>query len=76
MYAERIEGEVKIGNMPRGMLKVMSTLMKPFQPGMSQIMKYAYLEDVHGSPFDMGPTLEKYPVELTSIEQFVDKQFM
>ena len=76
MYAERIEGEVKIGNMPRAMLKVMSTLMKPFQPGMSQIMKYAYLEDVHGSPFDMGPTLEKYPVELTPIEQFVDKQFM
>jgi hypothetical protein len=37
MYAQRIDGEVKIGNMPRGMLKVMSTLMKPFQPGMSQI---------------------------------------
>ena len=76
MYAERIDGEVKIGNMPRGMIRVMSTLMKPFQPGMSQIMMYAYLEDVNGSPFDMGPTLEKYPVELTSIEQFIDKQFM
>jgi hypothetical protein len=76
MYAERIDGEVKIGNMPRGMLKVMSTLMKPFQPGMSQIMMYAYLEDIHGSPFEVGPTLEKYPVELTTIEQFVDKQFM
>jgi uncharacterized protein YbjT (DUF2867 family) len=76
MYAERIDGEVKIGNMPRAMLKVMSTLMKPFQPGMSQIMMYAYLEDIHGSPFDMGPTLAKYPIELTPIEQFVDKQFM
>jgi hypothetical protein len=39
-------------------------------------MMYAYLEDIHGSPFDMGPTLAKYPIELTPIEQFVDKQFM
>ena len=76
MYAERIDGKVKIGNMPRGMIRIMSTLMKPFQPGMSQIMMYAYLEDVHGSAFDMGPTLEKYPVELTTIEQFVEKQFV
>jgi len=76
MYAERIDSEVKIGNIPRGMLKVMSTLMKPFHPGMSQTMKFAYMEDVQGSPFDPSPTLEKYPVELTPIEQFVDKQFM
>jgi len=76
MYAEHIDGEVKIGNMPRGMIKVMSTLMKPFQPGMSQIMLYTYLEDIHGSPFDMGPTLEKYPVELTPIEQFIEQQFV
>lgn len=75
LYAERIDGEVKIGNMPRGMLKVMSVLMKPFQPGLSQIMGYAYLEDIHGSPFDPGPTLKKYPVELTPIEQFIEQQF-
>lgn len=75
LYAEHIDDDVKIGNMPRGMLKVMSVLMKPFQPGMSQIMRYAYLEDIHGSPFDMAPTLEKYPLALTTLEQFVQAHF-
>jgi hypothetical protein len=56
------------------MLRAMSVMMRPFQPGMSQIMRYSALEDVHGSPFDPTPTLEKYPVELTTLETFVKEK--
>ncbi len=74
LYARGIDGDVKIGHMPRFMLRTMSTLMRPFQPGMSQIMRYALLDDVEGSPFDPTPTLEKYPVELMELEDFVQQQ--
>ena len=60
--------------MPRFMVRAMSTLMRPFQPGMSQIMRYAVLEDIHGSPFDPTPTLGKYPVKLATLEEFVQDQ--
>ncbi len=48
-----------------------SILRPPFQPGMSRIERYALLKDSHDSSCDPTPIIEKYPVELMELQDFV-----
>jgi hypothetical protein len=49
----------------------MSRLLRPVHPGLSQIMALSLYVDVHGEFFDVRPTLRQYPIELTSLEEWV-----
>jgi uncharacterized protein YbjT (DUF2867 family) len=71
LYAQAIGNEVKIGNVPRPVVRILSAVMRLFQPGLSQVMGRALHEDSHDNSFDPAPTLQKYPLELTSLETFV-----
>ena len=74
LYAEAIGSEVKIGNVPRPIVRILSAVMWPFQPGLSQVMGWALHQDSHDNSFDPGPTLQKYPLELMPLETFVVEQ--
>jgi hypothetical protein len=43
------------------MLKVMYRLMRPFHPGLSQIMQFSIYADTTDNSFDPGPMLAAYP---------------
>jgi hypothetical protein len=43
------------------MLKVMYRIMRPFHPGLSQIMQFSIYTDTTDNSFDSGPMLANYP---------------
>jgi hypothetical protein len=65
---------VKIGNVPAPMVRMLSLLMRPFQPGLSQVMGWALHTDSHDASFDPTPTLAKYPIPMTSLPEFIQAQ--
>lgn len=68
---EQLSGrKAQVSHLPRGALRVMSPLLRPFHPGLSQVMAMGLHEDLCGSPFDAAPLLERYPLELTSVEEY------
>jgi hypothetical protein len=72
---EQLSGrQAQVSHVPRGALPVMSPLLRPFHPGLSQVMALSLHEDVHGSSFDATPLLERYPLELTSVEEYARAQ--
>jgi uncharacterized protein YbjT (DUF2867 family) len=74
MYATGIGGNVRINHMPRPVVRIMSGVMRPFQPGLSQVMRYALHEDTSNATFDPTLTLQSYPMALTRLEDFVQAQ--
>jgi NADH dehydrogenase len=69
---EQVSGRrAKVRHVPRPVLSVMSRLLRPFHPGLSQIMAASLYFDVHGEFFDVTSTLQQYPMELTSLEEWV-----
>jgi NADH dehydrogenase len=63
--------KAKVRHVPRFVLSVMPRLLHPFHPGLSQIMAASLYFDVQGEFFDVTPTLQQYPMELTSLEDWV-----
>ena len=71
LYEQLSGRQAQVSHVPRGALRVMSPLLRPFHPGLSQVMALSLYEDVHGSRFDAAPLLERYPLELTSVQEYV-----
>lgn len=71
---EKITGKsVRVRHIPPFMLKIMSALIKPFHPGMSQIMKFSYYIDKFGDPIDMTETLRAFPKKLISVDEWIER---
>ena len=69
---ERIAGrQAKVSHVPRGVLTVMSPLLRPLHPGLSQVMALALYEDTHDTTFDATPLLRRYPLTLTRLEDWI-----
>ena len=72
---ERFAGKgAKVSHVPLGMLRVMAGIVRPFHPGLSQVMKTSIWFDTTDQTFDPRPTLHKYPIPLTKLESWVEKQ--
>ena len=70
LYEQLTGREAQVSHVPRAALRSMSTVLRPFHPGLSQVMAFGLYSDVHGDPFDTGPMLERYPVQLTHLEDY------
>jgi uncharacterized protein YbjT (DUF2867 family) len=69
---ERFSGRrARVSHVPRPVLRVMSGLLRPLHPGLSQVMSYALYDDSHDTPFDAAPLLRRYPIELTRMEDWI-----
>lgn len=69
---EKLAGRTtKVSHMPRMALRVMSGVLRPFHPGLSQVMQFSYWADTTDQTFDPGETLKQYPMELTRLEDWV-----
>ncbi len=69
---ERVAGRpAKVSHVPRGLLRVMSPLLRPLHPGLSQVMALALYEDTHDTTFDAAPLLRRYPLALTRLEDWI-----
>ena len=71
LYEEQLGRSVKVSHVPLGVLKVMHRLIRPFHPGLSQIMHAAVIGDTTDQTFDPTEMLDRFPMELRSVEEFV-----
>ena len=72
---EKLAGcKAKVSHVPVGVLKVMSVLLRPFHPGLSQVMQSSILLDTTDQTFDMSKILQTYPMTLTKLEDWVREQ--
>jgi hypothetical protein len=49
----------------------MSPLLKPFHPGLSQVFAFSIWTETSDFTFNPSETLKQYPMELTSLEEWV-----
>lgn len=71
LYAQLAGRPVSITHVPLAVLRVMSPLLKPFHPGLSQVMALSILTDTVDMTFDPSATLRQYPAPLTRLEDWV-----
>lgn len=71
LYAQLAGRPVSITHVPLAVLRVMSPLLKPFHPGLSQVMALSILTDTADMTFDPSATLRQYPAPLTRLEDWV-----
>ncbi len=73
LYAAKTGKTIKISHVPNGVLRIMSKLLKPFHPGLSEIMSSAELFDQTDQTFDVQPLLKTFPLQLTRVADFIGK---
>ena len=72
MYGELAGVTPKVNHMPPAIAKVMSIVLKPFQPGVSRIMYVNSLpDDAFNQRFDPAALLAEFPMHLTWLEEFI-----
>jgi uncharacterized protein YbjT (DUF2867 family) len=72
---ERLSGRrAKVSHVPLAMLRLMAPVIRPFHPGLSQVMHTSICNDTTDQTFDPRPTLRKYPITLTKLKDWVEKQ--
>jgi uncharacterized protein YbjT (DUF2867 family) len=71
MYIRLSGREAKVSHMPRFMMRVLSVVMKSFQPGVSRIMLASYLNDQTSQAFDARKILTEFQVDPLCLEDFV-----
>ena len=74
LYEKLAGRKAKISYVPRVVLRVMSGLLRPFHPGLSQVMQFSLWKDTTDQTFDRSETLKQYPVQLTRLEDWVQQQ--
>ena len=71
IYEEKIGKPIKISHVPNGILRFMSSVLKPFHPGISRVLFVSDLFDRTEQAFDVRPLLEKIPMPLTTVSDFI-----
>lgn len=71
MYARLAGRQAQVSHIPLGVLRVMSAVLRPFHPGLSQVMQTSIWHDITDQSCDMRHTLSKYPIEMTWLEDWV-----
>ncbi|MGD1992073.1 MAG: SDR family oxidoreductase [Anaerolineae bacterium] len=72
---ERYAGRpAKVSHVPLPALQVLYRLLRPFHPGISGIMQISILVDTTDQTFDPSPTLDRFPIELSRLEDFVQRR--
>ena len=64
----------KVNHISPGTLRFLSKVIKPFHPGIGRVMFMSATLDAIDQSLDMTETLRDFPIPLTSIEAFVQKQ--
>jgi uncharacterized protein YbjT (DUF2867 family) len=74
LYEAQAGHPAKVSHVALPALQVMYRLMRPFHPGLSAVMQISILADRTNQTFDPSATLERFPIELTRLEDFVQRR--
>lgn len=62
-------------HLPVALLHALGTLLRPFNPALARQVKAGALMGSGPLPFDPGPMLERYPVVLIPLEEWVRQRY-
>ncbi|MFN3358921.1 MAG: NmrA family NAD(P)-binding protein, partial [Pseudomonas sp.] len=71
MFEQAAGRPAKISHVPRAVLRVMSPVLWPFHPGLSQVMAFALHDDLHDTTYAAAPLLRRYPLPLTRLDDWI-----
>jgi NADH dehydrogenase len=72
IYAQFAGIEPRVSHLPRSVARTLALFSRPFQPGLSRVMRLASLpDDAFSESFDPTNLLRDYPTRLTSLHEFV-----
>jgi uncharacterized protein YbjT (DUF2867 family) len=72
LYGKAAGVTPKVRHVPPVVARSMSVVMKPIQPGLSRVMYMSSLpDDAYDERLDATPLATEFPVELTTLEQFI-----
>jgi len=74
LYEELAGRPAKVRHVPLGMLQVMCWVLRPFRPGLSQIIQSRIYADTQDCTFDPSPMLSRYPVNLTRLADWARRR--
>jgi uncharacterized protein YbjT (DUF2867 family) len=74
LYEEQADRPAKVSHTPLPVLQVLYRLLRPFHPGLSAVMQISILADRSDQTFDPSATLERFPIELTRLEDFIGRR--
>jgi NADH dehydrogenase len=74
LYEQLAGRAAQVRHVPLGLLKIVGPLLRPFHPGLSQVMHYSICLDTLDCTFDAAPLLEEFPLELTRLEDWVKQR--
>jgi uncharacterized protein YbjT (DUF2867 family) len=75
LYGKAAGVTPKVSHMPPLIVKAMSVMLKPFQPGVSRIMYMGSLpDDAFSERFDPAALLAEFPTPLTTLEEFIQER--
>lgn len=74
MYMRFSGKQAKVSHVPVAIMKVMSPIMRPFQPVISRLMALSVWVDTTDQTFDSTSMLQQFPMTLTHVEDFVRAQ--
>lgn len=72
LYEQLAGQKAKVMRVPTGALRVLYRVLRPFHPGLSQIMQFSLYNELADHPFDPLPMLTAYPnIQPTTLEAWV-----
>ena len=71
LYARLSGRSPKLRHVSVGTLRIMSALLGPFHPGISEVMRASIVFDTTDQTFDPAQMLRRYPIQLTHLDDFV-----
>jgi len=74
IYERRTGRRAQVTHAPIALPKVMSVLLRPLHPGLSQIMQTAVLAETVNQAFDAGPLSERFDMRLMSLDEWVSRR--
>jgi uncharacterized protein YbjT (DUF2867 family) len=74
LYEKLAGRSAKVSHVPVGLLQVMYRLIRPINPGLSQVIESSIAADVSDATFDPAPMLAQYPITLTYLEDWATEQ--
>jgi uncharacterized protein YbjT (DUF2867 family) len=73
---ERVSGQrAKRSHVPLPVMRVMSTMLRPFDAATARLMAVAIHLNTTDQTFDPSPTLAEFPLRLTRLEELAKRRF-
>ena len=71
LYEKLAGRKAKLNHVPCGVLQVISGVLRPFHPGLSQVMQFSLWANTTDQTFDISETLQQFPMTLTKLEDWI-----